>query len=379
MFDLCLPCAFFNAPYLPGSNSVHRPQLKPSYGIYRDTTTTMQQVFVADVAGAASAKAATADAANAETPATDTLFQEPPLAPKKKIVFEKGWPSKVGGMADLVGILHMPVTNKTDPADLEKLQSSLVKQTEFLQSKQAEVQVLLDETKEENAKITAKLSSQRNLFTTTPLPKPAGDVAKKKSKKGRDRSPDNFKSPAQRLGFEWATAPQRKDKNGDVILSTPVLNTAAALDILNNDDYNKDEKIYYASILAHKALEQQAHADSRADMADARGGELESKSNACKAAADGHPKDPSGSSSHGKGKYKAKDKDPRKSPPPRRQRDEASRTGNRREDLEAGETNSRQGVAASETNPAAKKKPGPNRVTAASTQARRRKQGTQRA
>jgi hypothetical protein len=292
----------------------------------------MQQVFVVDASGETSTMAAAAEAANPETPATDPQLREPPPAPKKKAVFERGEPSKEGGMAALAETLHTPVTDKTSVADLEKIRSSLVKQTEYLESRHAEVQVMIKEAKEENAKITAKLSSQRNLFTTTPLPKPAGNVGKK-SKKGRDPSPDNYKSPAQRLGFEWATAPQRKDKNGDVILCTPVLNTAAALDILNNDDYNKDDKIYFASILTQKALEQQARADSHAHMADARGGKLESKSNACKAAAGGQPEDPSGSSSHGKGKDKPRDKDPRKSPPPRRQRDEASRTGNLREDL----------------------------------------------
>ena len=55
--------------------------------------------------------------------------------------------------------------------------------------------------------------------------------------------------------------------------------TAAALDVLYNDAYSKDEKIYYATTLARKALEQQARADSHADQADARGGKLESKSN----------------------------------------------------------------------------------------------------
>ena len=92
---------------------------------------------------------------------------------------------------------------------------------------------------------------------------------KKSTLQNRDPPPKEFKSPAQRLGFEWASAPQRRDNNGDIILSTPVLNIVAALDILNNDDYDKDEKIYYASILAYKALEQQAWADSHADQADA--------------------------------------------------------------------------------------------------------------
>ena len=49
-----------------------------------------------------------------------------------------------------------------------------------------------------------------------------------------------------------------------------MLNTAAALDVLHNDTYTKDEKIYYAATLARKALEQQAKADSYADQADAR-------------------------------------------------------------------------------------------------------------
>ena len=89
-----------------------------------------------------------------------------------------------------------------------------------------------------------------------------------------------YKSPAQRLGFEWASAPQQTDKHGDLVLCTPVLNTATTLDILNNDKYYKDEKIYYASILARKVFEQEAKADSHADQADARGGNLESKSNA---------------------------------------------------------------------------------------------------
>ena len=61
------------------------------------------------------------------------------------------------------------------------------------------------------------------------------------------------------------------DKNGDTVLCTPMLNTAAALDVLHNDAYTKDEKIYYAATLARKALEQQAKADSHADQADARG------------------------------------------------------------------------------------------------------------
>ena len=73
-------------------------------------------------------------------------------------------------------------------------------------------------------------------------------------------------------------------------------------------------------------------ADSRASQADARGGRLESKSNACMAAAGGNPNDPSGSNSHGKGKDKGKDKEPRKSPPPRRHRDEAFHTGKRQQD-----------------------------------------------
>ena len=52
-------------------------------------------------------------------------------------------------------------------------------------------------------------------------------------------------------------------------MCTPVLNTAAALDVLYNDAYNKDEKIYYATTLARKALEQQAKVDSYADQAEA--------------------------------------------------------------------------------------------------------------
>ena len=52
-------------------------------------------------------------------------------------------------------------------------------------------------------------------------------------------------------------------------MCTAMLNTAATLDVLYNDAYNKDEKIYYAATLAHKALEQQAKADSYADQADA--------------------------------------------------------------------------------------------------------------
>ena len=74
--------------------------------------------------------------------------------------------------------------------------------------------------------------------------------------------PKKYQTPAQKLGFEWETAPHRTDKNGDVVMCTPVLNTAAALDVLYNDAYNKDEKIYYAATLARKALEQQAKADS---------------------------------------------------------------------------------------------------------------------
>ena len=109
-------------------------------------------------------------------------------------------------------------------------------------------------------------------------------------------------------------------------MRTPVLNTAAALDILHNDDYSKDEKIYYAAVLARKALEQQAKTDSHVDQADARGGKLESKCNACKGATGGGPEDPSGSSSHG-GKDKDKAKEPRKSQPPRRQYDEGFWTG----------------------------------------------------
>ena len=81
--------------------------------------------------------------------------------------------------------------------------------------------------------------------------------------------PKKYKSPAQRLGFEWETALQRTDKNRDVVLCTPVSNTAATLDVLYNDAYSKDEKIYYAATLARKALEQQARADSHADQVDA--------------------------------------------------------------------------------------------------------------
>ena len=36
---------------------------------------------------------------------------------------------------------------------------------------------------------------------------------------------------------------QRKDKHGDLVLCTPMLNTAAALDILNNNEHDKEEKI----------------------------------------------------------------------------------------------------------------------------------------
>ena len=39
---------------------------------------------------------------------------------------------------------------------------------------------------------------------------------------------------------------------GDLVLCTPVLNTATMLVILNIDDYDKDEKIYYAVVLARK-------------------------------------------------------------------------------------------------------------------------------
>ena len=227
-------------------------------------------------------------------------------------------------MADLAEVLHTPVTDKTKPEDLEKLRNTLLEQTKYLESKQAEVQTLIDEAKEENAIVTAKLNSKRNLFTETPANKPAGNM-----KKGREPLPDKHKSPAQKLGFDWETAPHRTDKNGDVVLCTHVLNTTAALDILTNNNYTKDEKVYYASVLAAKALEQQACADSHAEMADARGGRLESKSNVIRAAAGGHPEDPDDSSSHGKGKDKDNGRKSRKSPPPKRHRDEVSRSVNK--------------------------------------------------
>ena len=104
------------------------------------------------------------------------------------------------------------------------------------------------------------------------------------------------------------------------------------MDVLHNDAYTKDDFFYYAATLARKALEQQARADSHADQADARGGKLESKSNACKGASVGGPEDPSGSSGHG-GKGKDKPKEPRKAPPPRRREDEGSRTGRNQDDL----------------------------------------------
>ena len=205
---------------------------------------------------------------------------------------------------------------------MEKLRSEIVKQASELHQKKAEVLNLIQEAKAENEKVTAR----KNLFTTTLAAKPP------RRSSLQDVEPKKYKSPAQRLGFEWASSPQRTDKNGDTVLCTPVLNTAAALDVLYNDAYTKDEKIYYAATLARKALEQQAKADSYVDQVDARGGKLESKSNACKGATNGGPEDPSGSSSHG-GKDKDKAKEPRKSPPPRRRDDEGSRTGRNPEDL----------------------------------------------
>ena len=142
--------------------------------------------------------------------------------------------------------------------DLEKLREEMVKQASALQQQRAEVLDLKQDAKAENEKATAR----KNLFTVTPAAKPP------RRSNLQDVEPKKYKSPAQRLGFEWETAPQRTDKNGDTVLCTPVLNTAAALDVLHNDAYTKDEKIYYASTLARKALEQQVKADSYADQAD---------------------------------------------------------------------------------------------------------------
>ena len=111
----------------------------------------------------------------------------------------------------------------------------MVKQASELHQKKAEVLSLIQEAKAENEKVTAR----KNLFTTTPVAKPP------KKSNLQDVEPKKYKSPAQRLGFECETTPQRMDRNIDVVLCTPVLNTAAALDVLYNDAYSKDEKIYY--------------------------------------------------------------------------------------------------------------------------------------
>ena len=208
-----------------------------------ETASTMQQAYAADVGETESAKAADAAKASGEALAD----KHPPPPPKKKWPMEKGQGSKaVNTEADtLADILLTLVNEKMAAEDLEKLRSVIVKQASELQQKKAEVLDLIQDAKAENENATAR----KNLFTVTPAAKPP------RRSTLQDVEPKKYKSPTQRLGFEWASAPQRTDKNGDTVLCTPVLNTAAALDVLHNDAYTKDEKIYYAATLVCKALE----------------------------------------------------------------------------------------------------------------------------
>ena len=62
-----------------------------------------------------------------------------------------------------------------------------------LHQKKAEVLSLIQAAKAENEEVTARI----NLFTTTPVAKPP------KKSNLQDVEPKKYKSPAQRLGFEW--------------------------------------------------------------------------------------------------------------------------------------------------------------------------------
>ena len=98
-----------------------------------------------------------------------------------------------------------PVNELTAAEDLEKLRAELVKQASQLHQKKAEVLKLIQEAKAENEKVTAR----KNLFTTTPAAKPP------RKSNLQDVEPKKYKTPAQRLGFEWETSPHRTDKNRD--------------------------------------------------------------------------------------------------------------------------------------------------------------------
>ena len=125
----------------------------------------MQQAYAAGIGETESAKAA--DAAKAsEVPIAD---RHPPPPPKKKWL-EQGQGSKAANIEvdTLADILLTPVNEKTAAEDLEKLRSEMVKQASELQKKRAEVLDLIQDTKAENKKATAR----KNLFTVTPTAKP---------------------------------------------------------------------------------------------------------------------------------------------------------------------------------------------------------------
>lgn len=119
------------------------------------------------------------------------------------------------------------------------------------------------------------------------------------------------------LKINWKKELPRKDSKGVPCFSTPVANTAATLDILENNQYNAEDKLKYVRILVRKSVEQQARAESQ---------KLESSSRYCRIAAGGGPDNTHDSSSH---RGKDGDRDPKQKPSPRK-RDAESRTGSSR-------------------------------------------------
>ena len=191
------------------------PEGPPPSKAATKSVSTMQQAYVSEATETEPAKAT--HAAKASDLDEALLNQEPPAAPMKKRPTEKGQSSKAvhnnDEMDALADILLTPVNEKIAATDLEKLRMKMVKQVAQLEQKHAEVLSLIQEAKVENDKVSAK----KNLFTTTPL---AAKPPRKSTLQDVDHK--KYKSPAQRLGFDWASTLQRTDRHGDLVLCTPM-------------------------------------------------------------------------------------------------------------------------------------------------------------
>jgi hypothetical protein len=254
-----------------------------------------------------------------DTTAGQLIESSDKVRAKKKTGLEKGGSSKPADLLSVIKevdeIMNTPVNKDTSLDEVEELRINMLKHSDFLRKREEHVESLAKKIEKEQEKMSAKTS--RQLFE---------EKRSSKNRRGKE-PPAQATTAAQDLGFDWRTAPQRVDRRGDVVFCTPILNAAAVLDTLDDNTYTAEEKLANARHFVSKALEQQARADSYGHMADARGGDLESKSGKCKVAPGADPEGPSGSSSHGD-KRKATPP-PKKTPPPKPRQDENSRTGSR--------------------------------------------------